>query len=482
MRRLVSPLTWSTLNAVEHPPLMMKQLVQGVCGGLRWLEAKELAEFIIKKATNEGYYGKGNKKRGSALSRKKSASTGVLPGDGFGNRGNLSKKLSKRTGDGEQSNSTALDHFRGVATLPVDALIPIKRERLVQYDVLDCTLGGGYHSGAVLENGAPYTRVVALDCDPDMAKTAKDLAREFGSQRIRFFNSKMSHIKSMFGEKSFDAVMIDSGPSNEQLEDPTRGFLLQEENDHRLDMRYGPDTGLDALHYLNTVPQKTLASSLAEYKLLTPEQSMKFSRIIRKHRPFRGSIDFFDRIEFVETDTPLDSWASQSSRRKAPMPWEFLTSLRCLINDEKRELREGVEQALLVLRDNGRLVVFTRLAWEEELVQGIIQGHPHGILVYSEEVGRDDVGKYGHSRHTKMWVAQKVKGSAFVTKNSIAKVREEEVKESQLRWMTGLYAGQTHGFPANHITFENLEPEERATLKRNAQPPPFDYDEDPRSR
>lgn len=457
MKRIVFPPTWSELNPVEHPSLMMKQLFQAACGGLRWLEMKEMAEYIVERAASEGYQ------------RKKVEKT-------FPKRQKRFPELTK--GPMELPSSTkGVELFKGIAR--VEERRKPKR-RLVTYDVLDCTLGGGYHTGAVLENGAPYTRVVALDCDPEAADIGRNLSEEFGANRIRFFCAKMSETLSMFGEKSFDAVIIDPGPSLSQLENPARGFLLNEESEHSLDMRYGPEFGTSGLAFLNTVPQRSLALSLQEYRLLTPEQAEKFARLIRKNRPFNGSIDLFNCIEGVGTDEALESWVNQASIRKRTMPWEFITSLRCIINDERAELTAALQHAMLLLRENGRLVVFSYLPWEEELINRTIQEHPHCVLSYSEGINLEDVNKYGHSRHTKMWVGSRIKGSSFPLKNSGDRVSEEEVAKSQLIWMTGLYGGQTHGFPANNFTFENLEAKEKSILIKNSMSPPFDGDSDKR--
>lgn len=452
-RRWTFPPTWIQLNPVEHPPLMMKQLFQGVCGGLRWLEVKEMAGYIAERAAQEGYRFRKRKKT-------------------FLRRENSTPKFMKDVVK-ISSSAKALDHFRCVS--------PVKKERestkrLVTYDVLDCTLGGGYHTGAVLENGSPYTRVVALDCDPEAGEIGKNLCDEFGTNRIRFFTAKMSESLSMFGEKSFDAVIIDPGPSLLQLENPARGFLLNDESDHSLDMRYGPQFGTPALSYLNSVPQRSLSLSLQEYGLLTPEQAEKFARLIRTHRPFNGAMDLFSSIEGVGGDEILDSWINQASIRKRSMPWEFITSLRCIVNDEKGELTAALHHALLLLRKNGRLVVFSYLPWEEELIKRTIHEHPYCVLCYSEEIDLENTNQFGHSRHIKMWVGSRVERSSFLLKNSSESFTDDAIGKSQLNWMTGLYAGQTHGFPANNFTFENLEPKERATLRKNALPPPIDDD------
>jgi hypothetical protein len=99
--------------------------------------------------------------------------------------------------------------------------------RFVTYDVLDCTLGGGHHSAAILAEGAPYSRVVALDCDHDVRRTAAAMRDEFGVERFQFFPERMSRAHDLFGDEAFDCVMLDPGPNMDQLDDLSRGFTLE---------------------------------------------------------------------------------------------------------------------------------------------------------------------------------------------------------------------------------------------------------------
>lgn len=462
MSRIVYPKRWSQMNRVEHPPLMMKQLFQGACGGLRWLETKNMAEYMAKRAIEEGY-------AATKAERKALSVTAPAAAAAASRRPRRPMKLMKPM---RPAAPNALALSSPGALLPAP-----KKRRLVSFDVLDCTFGGGYHTGAILENGRPYTRVVALDCDPDARRSAREIAKEFGADRFRFYCNRMSEIVSMFGERSFDAVMIDPGPSYTQLENPERGFLLDEESNHQFDMRYSCSSGASALEYLNTVPQHTLSAALAAYELLTPQQSMKMARTIRIRRPFTGSIALLEAVEMAGDELPKEGWLAQDSRRRAPMSWKFLCSLRGIVNNERQELEKALQQAFLMLRDDGRLVVCTRLKWEEELLQKALDEHPHGLLAYTERIDVEQVADHGHSRHTKLWVATKVKKSSFVLKNA-TELTEDKVRESAVRWMGGTFAGQTHGFPAHNFTFENVDPKERRTKRRNAGPLPFDHDEE----
>lgn len=440
---------------------MMKQLVQGACGGLRWRETLDLAEHIAKRAAEEGF----------PSTKRQRRALGVR----------VAQKAQRKMHAVQVSSPLPAsgDAVSLVKTSDAALALRPRQKRLVTYDVLDCTFGSGYHSGAVLENGKPYTRVVALDCDPEAVTSAEELVAEFGSSRFRFLLGRMSEAKALFGEQSFDAVMVDPGASLTQLENPERGFLLADDSEHSFDMRYGPQVGVSALEYINTVPQHVLASSLASYGVLTGEQSMKMARTIRQKRPFHGSRRLLEAVEEAGYDLPDEGWWSQDSRKNSSLSWKLLTSLRCVVNNERFELEEALRSAFFLLRKNGRLVVFSRLAWEEELVRTTIDSHPHGLLCYTEDITVDDVQQHGHTRHTKMWVATRINESAFVLKNTVG-LTDEAVRESSIRWMSDLYSGQTHGFPAENTTFENPDARERRTMRRNAQPPDFDWDDDPR--
>ncbi|CAJ1026220.1 putative MraW methylase family [Leishmania utingensis] len=490
MKRIVAPKRWSIVNHVEHPPLMPKQLLQGVCGGLRWLESKNLAEFLAKRAIEDGFPCTKRQRRafdvrppppsrpGPRKSRLHKKSLARRP-DGAVRRteGTLEPPRTTGASDALVSSSTALTLS---SSSVLDALVlREKQKRLVTYDVLDCTFGSGFHTGVVLENGRPYTRVVAMDCDVAATVSARKIADEFGAKRFRFYARPMSEAKAMFGERSFDAVMIDPGPSFTQLENPERGFLLGDESDHALDMRYGLMYKLGALEYLNTVPQHALSGALASYELLTPQQSMKLARAIRQRRPFGGAHRVLEVVEEAGNELPEEGWMSQGSRRKTSMSWNFITSLRCIVNHERQELSEALQNALLLLRADGRLVVFSRLLWEEKLISATISQHPHALLSYSEVIPIDEVQEHGHSRHTKMWIVTRTHSSSYVLKNS-QELTEEAVQESSMRWMGGLFAGQTFGFPANNFTFESKDRKDWAAVRRNKNPPPFDSDDDPR--
>lgn len=473
MKRLVH---WADAHSIEHAPLMMKFLVQAVCGGRRWDEAKQLGEHIAARAVADGMVEVGNRSRHAlGLSSASQASPKMhLRKCATPARKRLTAKQMKTMG--EDAMAAASSNAIAVQQQPTALAMPERPKRIVVYDVLDCTLGGGLHTGAVLFNGKPYTRVVALDCDYAVLPIAKELEQEFGPHRFRYYGNKMSEAQSMFGEDSFDAVMIDPGPTDTQLEDPRRGFQLDSEHDGPLDMRYGPQMRQGALDYLNCCSQSELSDALSRYGLLTVEQSAKVARSIGARRPFRSSRDVIAAVSFAGEGIPDEGWRCQASRRKLPMSMKFFFSVRGIVNSEYHELREGLAAALLVLRDGGRLTVTTRLQWEECVVADFVKNHPFALLLYCEEVPMDEVTESGHIRHTKLWAIGKTKKSAFVTKN--INITSEEVEQSASEWVLGAVGGQRKGFPAQNFAFKGLDRAEKRAKKNMSKGVPFDHDTD----
>ena len=117
---------------------------------------------------------------------------------------------------------------------------------------MDCTLGGGGHTSALLEKGA---NVIALDQDQD--------AIDFATERLQSyivagkldiikgnFRNVASLVKSskLYPAVGVDGVLLDLGVSSYQIDEANRGFSFGK--DGPLDMRM--DRSLDSSLYSST--------------------------------------------------------------------------------------------------------------------------------------------------------------------------------------------------------------------------------------
>src|SRR5215213_8997359 len=110
--------------------------------------------------------------------------------------------------------------------------------------VLDCTLGGGGHSAALLDAGA---EVVGVDRDPDAIAAARTRLADFeqaGRFRAYCVNYAQLDRVDALADARFDGILLDLGISSHQIDDLGRGFSFRE--GATLDMRMGADAAATA--------------------------------------------------------------------------------------------------------------------------------------------------------------------------------------------------------------------------------------------
>src|SRR5262245_17857963 len=121
---------------------------------------------------------------------------------------------------------------------------------------VDCTLGLGGHTRALLEAGA--SRVLALDRDPDALRHAAS-ALDPWRDRIELVHADYRELDAVLDERGIAGVagaLADLGVSSMQLDAPGRGFSFR--RDEPLDMRIDRSRGQTAADALATVGEEAL--------------------------------------------------------------------------------------------------------------------------------------------------------------------------------------------------------------------------------
>jgi 16S rRNA (cytosine1402-N4)-methyltransferase len=223
--------------------------------------------------------------------------------------------------------------------------------------ILDCTLGGGGHSEALLAAGSS---VVALDRDEAaITEARKRLAPYEASGRflaIRGNFGEIDRIQELAG-RDFDAILADLGVSSHQVDADDRGFSFRP--GALLDMRMDRRSSTTAAELLNTLDEAELSHIFREY-----------GDEPRANRLARQIVHRRDRKPMHVSDDLVDAIRGAFGPRMGPGDFARLfQAVRIAVNDELTVL----ENALPLLRDRlkpgGRLAVIAYHSGEDRLVK-----------------------------------------------------------------------------------------------------------------
>lgn len=229
---------------------------------------------------------------------------------------------------------------------------------------VDCTLGGGGHSGLILsklsENGKLYSfdqDITAINFNKDKFEEENELGK------INFIKSNFRNISEELNKRiilGVDGILYDLGVSSPQFDNADRGFSYN--YDAPLDMRMDQSQSLTARDVVNDWSYEQLVRIFFRYG------EEKFAKSIAR------------RIEKVRQQTPIETTGQlvdlikeaipAKARRKGGHPAKkTFQAIRIAVNDELGALEESLEQALDLLNPGGRISVITFQSLEDRLVK-----------------------------------------------------------------------------------------------------------------
>ena len=224
--------------------------------------------------------------------------------------------------------------------------------------VVDGTFGGGGHSMALLDR-YPALRMIGIDRDPDAITRAPSHPRLVVVQAnfadlaavIEHENSRQPD-----GGAAVDGVLLDLGVSSHQFDSAKRGFSYR--NDGPIDMRMGPDAGLDAERIVNSWPRDDLVDIFRRYG--EERFADRIAERIIASRPIEGTVELGAVV--------ADAVPARARRRGHPARRVF-QALRIAVNDELGALETALESAITALPPGGRLVVIAYHSLEDRMVK-----------------------------------------------------------------------------------------------------------------
>lgn len=229
---------------------------------------------------------------------------------------------------------------------------------------VDCTLGGGGHSGLILSKLSENGKLYSFDQDITAINFNKDKFKEENKLgKINFIKSNFRNISEELNKRNIlgvDGILYDLGVSSPQFDNADRGFSYN--YDAPLDMRMDQSQSLTARDVVNDWSYEQLVRIFFRYG------EEKFAKSIAR------------RIEKVRQQTPIETTGQlvdlikeaipAKARRKGGHPAKkTFQAIRIAVNDELGALEESLEQALDLLNPGGRISVITFQSLEDRLVK-----------------------------------------------------------------------------------------------------------------
>jgi 16S rRNA (cytosine1402-N4)-methyltransferase len=211
--------------------------------------------------------------------------------------------------------------------------------------IVDCTVGLGGHSAALLQRIAPTGRLIGIDFDPaNLALARAKLASMAGNPGFELFHNNFAALPTVLAEAGVthvDGILADLGVSSPHLDDPTRGFSFKRSGP--LDMRMDPTRGQPASVLINRMSQRELEAALLE--LGDETDAPRIARLIVERR-VRQPIATTDELCAIVCQA-RDFTLKRAAGAKLHPATRTFQALRILVNRELANL----DRLLAVLPD-----------------------------------------------------------------------------------------------------------------------------------
>ncbi|MCH5153915.1 MAG: 16S rRNA (cytosine(1402)-N(4))-methyltransferase RsmH [Clostridiales bacterium] len=239
-------------------------------------------------------------------------------------------------------------HVPILAQSIIDAL-NVKKDGLY----LDCTLGGGGHSRAILEAGG---KVVAIDRDDD----AIEYCRATVSGDITYIKGQYENAASLLSERGItevDGAVMDLGVSSHQLDEASRGFSYM--HDGALDMRMDRSQTLTAYDVVNGYSLEELTDIIRRFG----EESFahRIASAIVKRREVKPIERTVELAELIRSSVPY--------RKSGHPAKKTFQAIRIEVNGELKGLFDAIKSIFSLIKSGGRLCILSFHSLEDRIVK-----------------------------------------------------------------------------------------------------------------
>ncbi len=274
--------------------------------------------------------------------------------------------------------------------------------------IVDCTLGGGGHTRALLDALAEKkinAKVLGVDRDKQAIEKARvTFVKEIEAGTLVLLQSRFGELSDFFKSHSILGVLADLGFSSDQIEDPARGLSFKSEGP--LDFRLGPDEAIPtAWDWLQTMTEDELTKILSEFG------EERFSKSIARGVKFAIKKGELQNSTTSLVATIVRSIPPKFRHGRIHAATRSFQALRILVNQEFEELDSLLSRAIIQLRRGARFAILTFHSGEDRRVKHWIRSQKDVFESLSRKPllpSSDEVEANPRARSAKLRMAEKV--------------------------------------------------------------------------
>jgi 16S rRNA (cytosine1402-N4)-methyltransferase len=228
---------------------------------------------------------------------------------------------------------------------------------------VDCTVGTGGHTLALLSRAKGTIRVIGLDKDEESLNIARERLKQY-AQKVTLIHGGFEELDTLIPPLApgpISGILFDLGMSSFQLSEAERGFSFRESGP--LDMRFDRSCGVTGEEIINRATKEELYALLNEYG--EERWSRRLSRVITERTaqaPFHTTDDL---SMFIRRNIPRKAAHKTLAR--------VFQALRIAVNDELDNIKTGLVKGVDLLEMGGRIAVVAYHSLEDRIVSSFFR-------------------------------------------------------------------------------------------------------------
>ncbi len=241
--------------------------------------------------------------------------------------------------------------------------------------VVDCNLGDGGHSEAIIKKLNGNVRILGFDLDSEAIERTSHYLNSLTDKETKslipikanFSELDVELAKQGYNEGSVDAVLFDLGLSTHDLISSGKGFSFK--NDEPLLMTFGEasEYAFTAADIVNSWKEEDIANVIYAYG--EEHGSRRIARKIveyRKTKRIETSKELADLIAGVGED-------GKAKHFKIHPATKTFQALRIAVNGELEHLKTALEKSLVALKPGGKMAVISYHSLEDRIVKQYVK-------------------------------------------------------------------------------------------------------------